>query len=1122
MSGRVRKPTMRALDAAESRLLASGSLHHASPPPGSSSISPSASAPVKRNGRAQNDKGRRAMEQEQAQATQLGQQFLVDGGEGMDFSLDSEGQETGANAGEQDLTLYCVCLGYDNGEQPMIQCEHCSNWFHFSCVNLTDDTAANIEAYTCEMCEQMGMGSTRFLVEADPPAPAVPLGLPPSAFDTVDLDRPPVPVSIARGEDGHYDLPTSDEGEDDDDMEEDDDDEEDGEFEVDGRKRRKAAAAGKRSKRKTGGEEWDGEYNEDDGEDRQPQSRAQKKAASRKRRTVGPRQGSSDVKPAHSGPAPSVPTTDKTRSTVVKQLTTLFSAIFSTTAGEGASAGLDVRSAALAEEVEGELFDAFAELDDKGYRAPRPKYANKFRSLAFNLKSNAVLRSRVAGNELSAQKIANLTPDDLQTPELRAMAESVRAASLRNSVKEALAAPTAKRTHKGEEEIDNEAARIVAAEEAERAHKVLSEKKEAERFESNSLVGSPAPAPFVSTPAAASPAAVPQSPSTRESPGFFHSSSSTSTPRIRSSLPTSTLAFSSSLDEFKAAFDAPSPAHSSKHGSPPPAAAASPSLVATGSPQVKVEEEGEMSPPPPPEKRRSSSNFDMASIWGKVKGASPPLPASEKFGSPGPSEEEDRKPGEMSLEEQEPYEPADPFDLMVGKGGSDDDFDEDDLFRDPGASPKKKAPPRAPSPQLDELPPAWFGDVLVPEEGGFPSKAVQVAGRPLGLEVSTWKQLLPRTLSTAGRIGTDQAVKYLVECSFSQKRELVVVSLFPDTSGPTSDRPDKPAGERCVAKQKHIFDHFVKRGRIGVVQPSKDIRHVVRDIYIAPLGRDEPIPEYVELADEHRIPEKGRRKQDLVLCILVINKGVLPTAEPAPPPQPAPSDSKPPTSSAPPTGPRATTGVPTGPKSMMNSPAPLPSGSPPPPHPDANNHSPQSPHLHSYGAVNNPPPAVQSLLSQFDPATLSSLLANPALAGALGASPSAAGPGGSYGGSRTQPHVEGGGHGAGQGAPGVHPARLAMMNQGFDGSLSSGSSAPAGGMGMQHDPQYGRNEAFGAGDGGWGMRSSTGHHGGQQAPQQPSGGHGAHQQPQQSWAGHGQQHQQAGYGQQGQGGGWGY
>lgn len=82
----------------------------------------------------------------------------------------------------------------------MIQCEHCSNWyvsfhqhaceittltlallprfscfplaarlllcfplfrFHFSCVGLTEQSAASIEAYSCDMCEQMGMGTTR-------------------------------------------------------------------------------------------------------------------------------------------------------------------------------------------------------------------------------------------------------------------------------------------------------------------------------------------------------------------------------------------------------------------------------------------------------------------------------------------------------------------------------------------------------------------------------------------------------------------------------------------------------------------------------------------------------------------------------------------------------------------------------------------------------------------------------------------------------------------------------------------------------------------------------------------------------------------------------------------------
>ncbi|SCZ88199.1 BZ3500_MvSof-1268-A1-R1_Chr2-1g04254 [Microbotryum saponariae] len=92
-----------------------------------------------------------------------------------------------SNSKEPDFTLYCICLGLA-GEQPMIQCDHCSNWcvadgpptplvaplcqtvcllpeyvmprFHFSCVGIDDDTAAMIESYCCDICAGMGKGVT--------------------------------------------------------------------------------------------------------------------------------------------------------------------------------------------------------------------------------------------------------------------------------------------------------------------------------------------------------------------------------------------------------------------------------------------------------------------------------------------------------------------------------------------------------------------------------------------------------------------------------------------------------------------------------------------------------------------------------------------------------------------------------------------------------------------------------------------------------------------------------------------------------------------------------------------------------------------------------------------------
>lgn len=60
--------------------------------------------------------------------------------------------------------LYCICLGHDD-HTPMIQCEGCENWFHFSCINLDPTEAQKIEAFYCQLCNASGNGITRKIDE---------------------------------------------------------------------------------------------------------------------------------------------------------------------------------------------------------------------------------------------------------------------------------------------------------------------------------------------------------------------------------------------------------------------------------------------------------------------------------------------------------------------------------------------------------------------------------------------------------------------------------------------------------------------------------------------------------------------------------------------------------------------------------------------------------------------------------------------------------------------------------------------------------------------------------------------------------------------------------------------
>ncbi|GAA5948012.1 hypothetical protein JCM3765_007070 [Sporobolomyces pararoseus] len=896
MTRRVRKPTARALDAAQSRLLEQAAFEERKRPPPSDPSHSHNSAAVKRKGRAVNAKGRTAVAKDQARAS-----AQVTEEEQDQESEESEQQDQDED--QPDLTLYCVCLGYDTGEQPMIQCSYCTNWFHFGCIGLTEELAAQIESYACEMCQQMGVGGTKMLGNAT---------IPPPIASTSKLANP---LSKTHPEDQDADNDAqSQDGEDsgiDDENDEDpmgeDEDEDYGE-EGSARKRRRGkqalARAGRAARRRkvevdgdVGSDSFDEEDDQDDEDEEKPRSKGKGKSSSNRRTSSTPARPSTHTSDSK---AASVPQTEKTRAAVVKQFTATFSSIYSASSNSDAE-DVSHRATSFAQAVEEELFNGFYELDDKGIRAPRAKYTSKFRSLQFNLKTNAVFRSRIAHDEFNAAGIVNISAEDLQTPELKAMAESIRAASLKNSVKEALVAPTAKRTHKGEEEMENNSARLLAEEEA--ALKEMERKKSAEQKQregSNSNSHADSPFPDESNPGGAFSGS--PSPATPDPSADATSSEPFSRPRHRPSLTGS----SSQVYENDLPESTRSP--SLKQGSPfspadsPFASSTTKREGRSHSPAVVKHEgegEGAMSPPPQPRQRNSSTTIDMSAIWGKAKAASPSLePETKEGGGPGGGDATMEGTGE---------EPPDIFNFEASKLGDEEDDDdfEKALFRSDGASPIKKTPrpaktqPQAPPPRvpaISELPPVWAGDLIVTEEGGFPAFGVQIGGRPVGIDSKTWQRLLPRGLTTAGRISTLQASKYLVECCFAPTRELNIVALLPDTTGPSELFPHKPTGDRCLAKHNHIVNYYLNKDRIGVVQPPKELSTLVKDIYIIPLPKEHPLPEYVELLDEHFIPEPGKRDQDLLLCVLVLQKGVLPTVRikplaPSPTPPPASTSS---------------------------------------------------------------------------------------------------------------------------------------------------------------------------------------------------------------------------------------
>jgi hypothetical protein len=83
----------------------------------------------------------------------------------------------------------CVCKGPDTGA--MVQCDGCKNWFHLSCVKLTEEEAQALSRYDCLMCVRMAV--TQAVTQAE--TQAVTQAVTPDVTQAVTQSESPVPSS---------------------------------------------------------------------------------------------------------------------------------------------------------------------------------------------------------------------------------------------------------------------------------------------------------------------------------------------------------------------------------------------------------------------------------------------------------------------------------------------------------------------------------------------------------------------------------------------------------------------------------------------------------------------------------------------------------------------------------------------------------------------------------------------------------------------------------------------------------------------------------------------------------------------------------------------------------------
>ncbi|KAG0149965.1 hypothetical protein CROQUDRAFT_262072 [Cronartium quercuum f. sp. fusiforme G11] len=624
---------------------------------------------------------------------------------------------------------------------------------------------------------------------------------------------------------------------------------------------------------------------EDDSDDDEDFTGEEVKRPNRKKRrtpTTSDHRRPSHLRLASVTPSPQTPDTpstpnmsiDKTRTACIEQFFKLFEPPFFARLGEQEGdvetkkKQSETEATRFAESVESELFESFGELDHKNVKAPRKQYMTKFRSLFFNLKHNPIFLNSLSTAEISPQSIVHMSNQDLQTPEQKAISEQIRQRALHDSVRNVISAPTTKMTHKGEQAI--ESLDPLESQDAGISGPQLGNSLSRQRSETGG------PDPFARS---------------RSSPHPTLDAGQSMTPSTDSRPLSVDQAQLVLVDESKAELQA-----QLAHDEPSPHPSALEMNDSFGSLNAFDLERvfAAMSSVP----SSAIISLDKPSRAGPQSGDK--MPDSQNDDADLPSEDnmdlaatpEYEPEINQSTESKEGHLPDDYDPFVVVHGG---DADLDAILHGDQSTTPPHTPPTAPLQLVAEAPvpvslpvlsvpeavtpktdtSVWKGNVMTADAGGFAACAIQVGGRPLCTSRGTWDRLFPtETLTVVGRLPVKDSTNYLVQSHFAASRELIVLDLAPNLDGP----PDLPSPDRVMHHQQNLIDFFTKKGRHAVVAVHDRAKHVLRDIYLVPLLKQEPLPEFVELLDDVSIKESTPRPKDMILAVLVLQKGALPTA----------------------------------------------------------------------------------------------------------------------------------------------------------------------------------------------------------------------------------------------------
>lgn len=432
--------------------------------------------------------------------------------------------------------MFCSCRGVDDGT-PMVQCGTCDEWYHFRCIQLSEDDASEIMVYVCPTCQEKTGRRTVMewegldALEPIEDATNVTTEERTEAANTQTKDPEKVPKAEVESEGERQQRPEPAE------LSESSDDGSGDEYVEEGNPREDAG--GNRHQRKRTNNRRIAAVSSSDSEDSEKEKAATTGAharranvASTKTKTVSTSPQPTTLKRKQSISAAGVATAsatakrkraesssttasateDAARKYCLGKFSEMFTGIFmqypylypegNAKEEEGAErksattverkpeelteeekTQLRERASAFTAEVERAVFDTYAEPDKYGKPGAGVKYKERFRTLTFNLQQSdrVALHKRVSSGQVAPATLATMSSTELASQEQQESIKQAEQEALEHSILVKTTVPRSKITHKGLQDIEDVNEDSVAAKQRERELEMAEQERKRER-----------------------------------------------------------------------------------------------------------------------------------------------------------------------------------------------------------------------------------------------------------------------------------------------------------------------------------------------------------------------------------------------------------------------------------------------------------------------------------------------------------------------------------------------------------------------------------------------------------------------------------------------------------------